>query len=477
MLAVTKMKKSITVICTLVFLFNVFSVGASIHKNESQNLNDIEITIDFLAVRALDEIDDSSEPDFFVKLFIDNEEFNSPVYEDAWYLYNFWSVTKNVSDADEIIDINIQLWDRDPDKNKICDINKEKNIDTSGFEINILYNVKTGHWYGDDEIGDLSGYGRANGCDDGSIYENEYDCELWFDIKQNDPDGDGIPYWSEVNVYHTDPNTDDTGRDDDGDGVPIQWEHKWGYDPFVPDDHQSLDVDKDALNNLEEYLTSQWNSDPYRKDIFLEMDYMEPGPDGIKNDVPYESFELLKNPFHRRNFVFHIDTEIYGGEYFPFDERTTYNELIAIYNSYFIKNASDSWRLGVFHYGIIVHDCKPVGFAFRGEQGRGANGFVISTVYMNNIANKFYIKQNAEFLYATNIMHEMGHNFGFYRGNPPGCDLRNGQYPWQINYWLYRNYKSVMNYRYTYYILDYSDGTHGKRDFNDWAALNLFHFQ
>ncbi len=49
-----------------------------------------------------------------------------------------------------------------------------------------------------------------------------------FDITQNDFDGDNIPYWTEVNRYHTDPTVNDTGRDDDGDGVPIEWEFKWG---------------------------------------------------------------------------------------------------------------------------------------------------------------------------------------------------------------------------------------------------------
>jgi|GEM_PF-6176274 len=31
------------------------------------------------------------------------------------------------------------------------------------------------------------------------------DCELWFDITQNDGDGDGLTWWEEVNVYGTDP--------------------------------------------------------------------------------------------------------------------------------------------------------------------------------------------------------------------------------------------------------------------------------
>jgi hypothetical protein len=74
-------------------------------------------------------------------------------------------------------------------------------------------------------------------------------------------------------------------------------------------------------------------------------------------------------------------------------------------------------------------------------------------------------------------MHEIGHNFGIKRGNPPGCDNHLSKSPFGIGWYIYRNYKSLMNYRYTYSILDYSDGSHGRRDFNDWAAINLSYFE
>jgi hypothetical protein len=82
-----------------------------------------------------------------------------------------------------------------------------------------------------------------------------------------------------------------------------------------------------------------------------------------------------------------------------------------------------------------------------------------------------------DYIYASAIMHEMGHNFGIRFGNPLGCDNRATIYPWRISFWLFRNYKSTMNYRYTYSILDYSDGTHGKRDFDDWDEISLSYFE
>jgi len=74
-------------------------------------------------------------------------------------------------------------------------------------------------------------------------------------------------------------------------------------------------------------------------------------------------------------------------------------------------------------------------------------------------------------------MHEMGHNFGIRGGNPPGCDNRGCIYPWRLGFWLYWNYKSCMNYRYTYKIFDYSDGSHGIRDFDDWKEIDLTYFE
>jgi hypothetical protein len=102
------------------------------------------------------------------------------------------------------------------------------------YEVNLVYSIKTGYWTGDDYCSnepsdfDLSGYGRLNGCDDGTYYQNDRDCELIFDITQNDEDGDGIPTWTEKYIYHTDPNINNTGWDNDSDGVPIEWEWKWG---------------------------------------------------------------------------------------------------------------------------------------------------------------------------------------------------------------------------------------------------------
>ncbi len=489
------MKKIQLIIC-IVLLFNGLAVTTSTKTVESDvivntgsissdfdPLVDIIVTFDVLVIRALDKIDKLSDPDFFVKVIINNEEFTSPTWINTNYLYDCWSVTKNVPDEEEFVDIKIQLWDWNKNNNKICDISKNKNNQDEGFDISITYDIKTGRWYGDDyNIGDTSGYGRVCGTGDGSIYKDENDCELWFNIHQNDYDNDGLPYWVETYVYGTDPNINNTGEDNDEDGVPIEWEHKWGFNPNIWEDHGHFDPDGDSINNIEEFLSSNFHSDPYRKDVFLEIDFMEDGPKGQKSIVPEKAKELLKNPFHRQNIVFHLDTgEVCGGEVIPYDKNVKIGELLKIYQDYFLHNDENNWRRGVFHYGIVVYHCNPAGFAFSGDVSPyygyipGTNGFIISSKRIESYARTSLT--TLEYYYASAIMHEMGHNFGMRWGEPFGCDSQLSKYPWQIGYWFYRNYKSIMNYRYTYKILDYSDGSHGRRDHNDWKNLGFSYFE
>jgi hypothetical protein len=71
-------------------------------------------------------------------------------------------------------------------------------------------------------------------------------------------------------------------------------------------------------------------------------------------------------------------------------------------------------------------------------------------------------------------MHETGHTLNI---RAPGCDARHSVWPWQTNYWVYANYKSCMNYRYVYRgLVDYSDGTHGENDYDDWGTIDLTAF-
>jgi len=467
-------------------------------------LVDIAVTVEIKAIRSLempylgktyDKIDKHSDPDFYVKVFINGKEFKSPVWRNQKYIYELnWNATLNVPDDVEFVNITIQLWDADAGFDKLCDI--DNNIDDfpKSYDLDLVYSIKTGHWFGDDYIQpeefwgypDLSGYGRANGCDDNSIYQDDRDCEIWFDIYQNDYDGDGIPYWVETNVYHTDPTKDNRGEDADGDGVPIEWEWKWGhyfykhwwneeiediwfYDPFTPENHSSLDPDGDSLNNVEEYLTSQWGSDPFRKDLFIEVDQMASGPNGEPSSMlPNASKELLRTAYDKHNIVYHLDDGcMRGGEILPFVARVSGRKLWEdYYNKYFLHYGENEWRRGVFHYAVIVYDAGFNGYALRRDMWQ------ISSKYIEQKCRQLFFVDRS-IIYASVFMHETGHSLDI---SNPGVDNPDTKYPWKFDYWKYTPYKSCMNYRYTYILVDYSDGSRGKNDFDDWHDLDLTFF-
>ena len=356
------MKKILILIfIALLFIPTVIGTPSFLNVKENYNLDtsllydydplvDVSVTVEINKIRSFDKvdvqipsvekIDDFGDPDFYVKIFINEEEFISPIYYDTKYVYDQdWSATLNVPDDKEFVNITIQLWDWNENGDKICDISPFDYEILDTYEVDLEYSILTGHWEGDDYVDDSpgefdpSGYGRLNGCDDGSIYQRDSDCELWFDIYQNDYDNDGMPYWAETTIFNTDPTVDDRGRDDDNDGVPIEWEYRWGhnfgrhdshnwfYNPFEWDDHYDIDPDNDGLSNAIEYLMSEWDSDPFRKDVFVELDVMESNPDGNFICFPIESEELLYTAFNRQNVVLHLDSGCMGGtDIIPFDE-------------------------------------------------------------------------------------------------------------------------------------------------------------
>ncbi len=461
-------------------------------------LEDISVTVEINKIRSLEKldpqvlslkkIDSLGDPDFYVKVFINHFEFESPIWYDTKYIYDpKWSATLNVNDDQEYVYITIQLWDWNKDGDILCDISPFNYDLPDTYEVNLRYSVKTGHWSGDDYCSDepsdldLSGYGRLNGCDDGSIYQTDLDCELWFDIYQNDFDNDGIPYWTETEIFKTDPTIDDRGRDDDNDGVPIEWEYTWGhsfswnnehvwfYHPFVWEDHATLDPDEDGLTNIEEYCMSDWGSDPFRKDVFVELDVMESSTDGTIFCFPIASEELLYTAFNRQNVVLHLDSGCMGGsDIIPFDEESEYDELQEMYANYFLHGDSYNPRVGIFHYGVMVYNAEgAAGFIYRPD------AFQISIKGMLDKKQQFpWLQKNV--IFASAYMHELGHTFNF---NPIPGHNTDCYYPWQTGWWLVGSYKSCMNYRYMYYTVDYSDGSHGKNDFDDWNRMDMTFFQ
>ncbi len=471
-------------LCVLLCLNSMQSATVqSIEISDFDPLVDLSVTVEIQKIRSFDKtdsqhlvreyIDEESDPDFYVKVFINDNESVSPVWENTRYVYTpNWSATFNVPDDEEYVDIIIQLWDLADtagEVDKLCDISGEEGTDDDCYDVELVYSLETGCWTGDDyqshnpSAFDPSGYGRLNGCDDGSIYKHDRDCELWFDIFQNDFDMDHIPYQKEIQLG-LDPLINDTGMDYDNDSIDTQWECKWGYHPLVANDFHAIDLDDDGLDNVEEYMMAAWGADPFRKDLFLELDIME------QCEFPQGAKELLYTAYNRQNIVYHLDDgtmDDSGSDIIPYDESTDGNERRQIYEDYFVHGDDQNPRLGIFHYGVAVFQDEEVnGCAF------GSNRFQISCKGMEEKASKAILDR--DICYASAYMHETGHTLNFWPipGHNPFS-----KYPWQIGWWLSRPYISCMNYGYMYKMVDYSDGSRLLRDYDDWERMDLNYFQ
>ncbi len=531
-----KYKRSIQVIFGFFSVFLMVSSAIGIPESSQTTMepvekqdfdpeNDIWVTVEIQQIRSFERrnrfpysiqnTDLLSKPDLYVKVFINDVEFKSPVWHNTRYVYQQpWIAELDVPDDEEWVNITIQVWDWNIGFDTLCDISREYYGNARDMkELTLEYSVKTGHWAGDDFIEhdptsfDPSGYGRASGIDDGSLFEDEDDCEIWFDVYQNDTDGDMIPYFAETEYYGTDPTVDDTGFDPDGDGVPIEWEHRYGhafgwdwhsqeyvhywiYDPFEWEDHANLDPDDDGLTNFEEFRMWGWGSDPFRQDLFIEMDYMETSPAGVSCRLSERSKELLRTSFNRQNIVLHLDdgllidcaapyvaaAPVSDCDMIPFSEYTGRNNgFQQLYQQYFIHFDEENWKQGVFHYGPVVNSSDYQGFAWYSGVG-DVICFQISAGMLEELKVWPHAAWRRDVVQASVYMHELGHTMGIFHGNTPGCDDQLGRYPWEVNWWRWGPYMSCMNYRYTYFIVDYSDGTRGANDFNDWDTIDLTYF-
>jgi len=265
------------------------------------------------------------------------------------------------------------------------------------------------------------------------------------------------------------------GNDADYDGVPDWWEEKWGYNKNSWDDHINLDPDEDGLNNFEECYTDQYNSNPFYKDIFLEIDWMKPLNSEDSNKPPDYLIERLIDIFLDKDINLHVDTgNLGGGEEISSYCHSTYfsfGKLQDIYWDYFLHNDLNNPRKGIFHYGAICNFCPDLNFPFFGWDN--LDSFAISAQWL---------QENYRFLTRGRIIvgaavHHLGHTLGLTVDTYDGIDNLAASRPFTLEWLKYRNYKSCMNYFYKYKIFSYSEGTHGRGDFNDWDNLDFSFFK
>jgi hypothetical protein len=206
---------------------------------------------------------------------------------------------------------------------------------------------------------------------------------------------------------------------------------------------------------------------------------MEASPEGFESILPEASKEMLYTAYNRQNVVLHLDDGcMNGSDMIPFDESTDDDELSDMYWNYFLHQDIDNWRVGIFHYGLVVYDAGWPGYVVWNGHTPYIDSFQISSWCTEN---QQFIKaltpRRKAVVYASGYMHECGHTLGIFNSNTPGCDDVDSTHPWEKNYWKWHPYKSCMNYGYTYLLVDYSDGSHGKNDFDDWNRIDLEFFQ
>ena len=339
--------------------------------------------------------------------------------------------------------------------------------------IRLIYDYRTGRWSGDDYFNDDDGYGHYVGDT----------FEVWFKVYQTDYDRDGIPYWTEVNVLHTDPRSDDSILDLDEDGIPTSWEWKWGYDPNSWDDHRNLDPDIDGINNIEEYKIEKYFSNPFSQDIYIEVDWME--KDGIF-DIEHEFYEetsqIIIERFCENGINMYIDDGWPGGPINGGGQILTHYETISqdsgvmkqFYNHYF----SDD-RKGIFRYLIVGHNA---GFCIPSEFNRYDTMVIDSSPYKSYLRRNAFTARTQRLVLAAGTMHELGHSIGITPWSIQGCDnlsFAGGLAARQEYADTWGDYYSIMNYYHIWdkNLVDYSDGSNGPPyDQNDWMHMYLPYF-
>ena len=421
-------------------------------------------------------------PSFYYTLNVDGKEASSKGNIGESGVYNEWdtfgkesTVCFYVEEEQKTSDVTIT----------IMEIEKKgllgrKTVDVEKESIHLVYDYRTGRWSGDDYFRDDNGYGHYLG-------ENY---EIWFNIYQSDYDHDGIPYWTEVNVLHTDPTVDDRELDPDNDGIPTSWEWRWGYDPFIWNDHKNLDPDIDGIENIEEYKVSKWLSNPYQPDIYIETDGMQ--KKGII-DLPHifykESQQMLIERFAQHGINVYIDDGWPdgpvngGGEMLPFHKNlddVNGKQMLQFYE----HNFADE-RKGIFRYLVVGNEhggfTNPVKYNYFDTIHVGSG---IKPTFKTRLA---FTPRFIRVALAKVVLHELGHTLGLVPITFPGNDImspigvRYPSMPKDEYEKFYKNYHSIMNYRYIFMdrkLFDYSDGSNGAPyDQNDWEQIYLPTFQ
>lgn len=352
-----------------------------------------------------------SPGDLYAELNIDGVSINNfddrfsvtpddgPGFLTPWH-YNptppAWEFTQEVSISNGPIPITIEIWDDDGiTSNDQADINPG-----DSKSISILVDPVTGLWSGD--------VSSPTNCSQGA---DGQEVKVCWEIEVDDPDKDGLPSLWEI-----------SGIDFDNDGT--------------------IDLDLPALG-----------ADPQKKDIFVEVDYMEfhkPRSQAIADAIQAFANAPVNNPDGSQGITLHVEV----------DEQVPHQDNITVWSGFDAIKATNFGTLAqrgedpnqpnpnadnviaakklAYRYAIFMHrvnNSSVSGMAELDPTGEGGNDFIVSLggpewgLNDDGTHNVGTLKQQ-----AGTFVHELGHTLGLFHG---------GQDP-DIN--CKPNYLSVMNY-------------------------------
>jgi hypothetical protein len=269
-----------------------------------------------------------------------------------------------------------------------------------------------------------------------------------------------------------------------------------------------LDPDNDGIQNVEEESMEKWLANPYQPEIYIEADYSANAPDerplgfipykiemvrgkiipikrptiekvkftGQKVEFWEESQAMLMELFNKHGITVHVDDGCMGGGGETLDLLSGQVGLRA--NDWYVpryyKNNFADERKGIFRYSIFTVSSS--GFNYNMNYLGHYDTILVAAsdfIYSSSWNGKAKTPRAQRVAQAIAFLHELGHSCGFGYLHCGGVDNIS-----TVAYKEWYDYKSVMNYYwFSCRYFDYSDGSHGPNDVDDWAAIDVGYFQ
>jgi len=179
-------------------LMPVTALKINSSENDLQNITSInpvpgstgddpEVFVKVNRIHALESVDSFDEADFYLKIEIDDlghQTSPKPLEKNDDDIsfgedYN-WIASETIYGEKNIVDINIQLWDRDSEWYDGSDDRLDITSIKDDCSLDISYDIRTGTWDGED---------HGTGHSEGNSGESWDKCEIWFEIYHEGGDG------------------------------------------------------------------------------------------------------------------------------------------------------------------------------------------------------------------------------------------------------------------------------------------------